>query len=135
RETTFPFGTPVTYRSIVSSGETLPCSWSCKSSVPVNVLVIEPTRVCMSSVIDACETGSASPQALIYVPWGLRTPTIAPGVAATPIPAVAAALSWFTSPGGNKPVDEGAARVAITLSTSGTHAPVVVLELALAAGT
>jgi hypothetical protein len=56
-----PFGIPDTYLSIGSSSESFPCSASCMIIVPVNVLVTEPMRVCMSWVIAAPVAGSATP--------------------------------------------------------------------------
>jgi hypothetical protein len=51
-------------------------------SVPVKVLVTDPMRACMSVVIGTFVVGSANPYALVHVPRGVLTPTIAPGAAA-----------------------------------------------------
>ena len=52
--------------------------------MPVKVLVTDPMRVCRSAVIGIPVSRSLRPYALMNVPFGLRTPTIAPGVAMSP---------------------------------------------------
>ena len=82
-----PLGIPGTYFEIGSSSETFPASICCMTIVPVYILVSDPIRTCMSVVIGALVVGSASPYAWVQVPCGVRTATIAPGVAASAKPA------------------------------------------------
>ena len=56
-----PLGTPAMYSSMVSSRESWPSWASCRIAVTVNVLVIEPMRVCMPAAIGVVLAGSAMP--------------------------------------------------------------------------